>query len=121
MKERYYMTLEEYDHMYKVYQYVYSAPPNSSERERRLEEISSADNEKLWDFYSGLCSGRIKRPEPNKESEVNGMNKEKKIASYEDFKKALTRTGSYKMLCEFKRSNPELYKHYIEKLEAERR
>lgn len=48
------------------------------------------------------------------------MNKEKKITSYEDFKKALVRTGTYNMLCEFKRSNPEMYKHYTEKLEAEK-
>lgn len=115
------MNLAEYEHMYKIYQYVYSVPPNSPERERRLEEISPADNEKLWDFYSGLCSGRIKRPKPNKESEVKTtMNKEKKITSYEDFKKALVRTGTYNMLCEFKRSNPEMYKHYTEKLEAEK-
>lgn len=116
------MNLAEYEHMKKVHDYVFSTPPNSPERERRLAEIDKEDDEKLWDFHSGLLSGRIKKPEAiNKESEVNGMNKEKKIASYEDFKKALTRTGSYKTLCEFKRNNPETYKRYLEKMETERR
>ena len=69
------MTLAQYDHMKKVCDYVFSAPPNTPEREKRLAEISKEDDEKLWDFYSGLCSGRIKRPETkNKESEENSMN-----------------------------------------------
>lgn len=115
------MNLAEYEHMMEIYTYVFSTPPNSPERDKRLEEISKEDNDKLWDFYSGLCSGRIKKPEAtNKESEVNTMNKEKKIESYEDFRKALVRTGTYSMLCEFKRSNPKMYKYYTEKLEAEK-
>lgn len=116
------MDLAEYEHMMEVYSYVYSAAPNTPEREKRLAEIDEKDNEKLWDFYSGLLSGRIKKPEAtNIEREVNGMNEKKKqIKSYEDYKKALTRAGSYKVLCEFKQSNPELYKHYSEKWEAER-
>lgn len=116
------MTLEEYEHMKKAHDYVFSTPPNSPERERRLAEISKEDDERLWDFHCGLLSGRIKKPEAtNKEREVNVMGEKKTIKSYEDYKKALTRTGSYKMLCEFKQNNPELYKHYSEKLEAERR
>lgn len=114
------MNLTEYEHMKKVYNYVFSVPPGA-ERNKRLAEISEKDSDQLWDFYSGLCSGRIKKPETiNKEREVCTMNDKKTIASYEDFKKALTRSGSYKTLCEFKRSNPETYKRYLEKMEAER-
>lgn len=116
------MTLEEYEHMKKVHDYVFSTPPNSPERDRRLAEISKEDDERLWDFHCGLLSGRIKKPEAtNKESEVNAMGEKKTIKSYEDYKKALTRAGSYKMLCEFKQQYPELYKHYFERMEAERR
>lgn len=120
------MTQAEYERMKRIHDYVWSTEPNSPERTKRLEEIQKnypEEDSKLWDFHSGLLSGRIKKPEAtNKESEVKTtMNKEKKIASYEDFKKALTRTGSYKTLCEFKRSNPETYKRYLEKMETERR
>lgn len=118
------MDLAEFERMKRIHDYVWSTEPNSPERTKRLEEIQKKypeEDSKLWDFHSGLLSGRIKKPETtNKEREVNGMNKEKRIASYEDFKKALTRTGSYKTLCEFKRNNPETYKRYLEKMEAEK-
>lgn len=119
------MTLEEYEHMYEVYRYVYSAPPNTPERERRLAEISREDDEKLWDFYSGLCSGRIKRPEEtSQEREENNMNiydgKVERIQSYADFKRALTKTSSYKSLCALKNSNPQKYEDYQKRLEAEK-
>lgn len=116
------MDSREFEHMKRIRDYVFSTPRNSPERERRLAEISEEDSAKLYDFDIGLLSGRIKRPEnQNNESEESGMNKEKKtITNYEDFKKALLRSASYRTLCEFKQSNPELYKKYIEKWEAER-
>ena len=119
------MTAKEYDHMKKVYDYVFSAPPNTPEREKRLAEISKEDDEKLWDFHCGLLSGRIKRPEPeNKESEENAMNiytgKTRKIESYEDYKKALLRTGSYQSLLALKQSNPTRYESYQQRLEKEK-
>lgn len=118
------MDLAEFERMKRIHDYVWSTEPNSLERTKRLEEIQKnypEEDSKLWDFHSGLLSGRIKKPEAiNKESEVNGMNKEKKITNFEDFKKALVRTGTYNMLCEFKRNHPEMYKHYTEKLEAEK-
>lgn len=111
--------------MKKVYDYVFSAPPNSHERDKRLAQISEKDSDKLWDFYSGLCSGRIKRPEePKKESEANSMNvhdgKIKKIENFEDYKRALVRTGSYQSLLELKRSDPARYERYQERLEREK-
>ncbi|MBD5495427.1 MAG: hypothetical protein HDR12_13970 [Lachnospiraceae bacterium] len=115
------MTLAEYEHMKKVCDYVFSAPPNSAERERRLAQISEKDNERLWDFYSGLCSGRIKRPESQtKKSEVCDMEQKKKIENYEDFKKALTKSSCYQTLVELKQSSPDRYKYYQERLEKEK-
>lgn len=119
------MTAKEFDHMMEVCNYVFSAPPNSTERDRRLEKISEKDSNKLWDFYSGLCSGRIKRQEePKKESEDSRMNinngKPKKIENFEDFKKALVRTGTYQSLLELKKNNPDRYKMYQERLEREK-
>lgn len=104
---------------------MFSTPPNSAEREQRLAEISKEDDEKLWDFYSGLCSGRIKRPETkNKESEESRMNinngKPKKIENYEDFKKALTKSGYYQTLVELKRSDPARYERYQKRMEREK-
>lgn len=92
------MNQAEYERMVKIYNYVYSTLPNTPEREKRLAEIGEEDSSKLWDFYCGICSGRIKEPERTN-SEVNTMG-EKKIASYEDFIKAL-RYGENNMLCKF--------------------
>ena len=115
------MTLAEFDHMKKVHDFVFSSPPNSSERERRLAAISKEDDEKLWDFHSGLCSGRIKKPESKtKKSEVCDMEQKKKIENYEDFKKALTRSGYYQTLVELKRSNLARYELYQQRLEKEK-
>lgn len=113
------MDSREYAHMEKVYNYVFSVPPGA-ERNKRLSEISEEDNAKLYDFDMGLRSGRIKRPEnQSKESEEGGMNKEKEITSYADFKAALCRTSNYHRLVEFKRNFPEIYKSYMERMERE--
>lgn len=109
------MNQAEYERMVKIYNYVYSAPPNTKEREKRLAEIGEETSSKLWDFYCGICSGRIKQLE-HTNSEVDTMG-EKKIASYEDFIKAL-RCGESNMLCKFRRNNPERYTYYAEQMEA---
>lgn len=109
------MNQAEYERMVKIYNYVYSTLPNTPEREKRLAEIGEEDSSKLWDFYCGICSGRIKEPERTN-SEVNTMG-EKKIASYEDFIKAL-RYGENNMLFKFRRNNPERYAYYVEQMGA---
>lgn len=121
------MTQKEYDRMAKIYNYVYSTPANSPERAARLAELSEKDSAALYDFDMGLMSGRIKRPETkNKESEDNKMKpniytgKKEKIENYEDFKKALTRNGTYQTLLELKQSNPGIYQYYVERLEKEK-
>lgn len=106
--------------LFDKYRVDYSVPPGA-ERDKRLAELSPEDNSKLYDFDMGLMSGRIRKPEnQTKKSEVNTMNKEIEIKSYEDFKKALTKTGTYNALCEFKRNNPNLYEHYQQRLEKEK-
>ena len=109
------MNQAEYERMVKIYNYVYSTFPNTPEREKRLAEIGEEDSSKLWDFYCGICSGRIKEPE-HTNGEVNTMD-EKKITSYEDFLKAL-RCRESNVLCKFRRNNPEKYAYYAEQMEA---
>lgn len=109
------MTQAEYERMIKIYNYVYSTPPNTAEREKRLAEIGEEDSSKLWDFYCGICSGQIKEPEST--NSVGNVMSEKKITNYGDFLKALrcTRTNA---LFEFRRNNPKKYAHYVEQLES---
>lgn len=109
------MNQTEHNRMAKIFNYVYSTPPNTPEREKRLAEIGEEDSSKLWDFYCGICSGRIKEPERTN-SEVNTMG-EKRIANYEDFLTA-SRNGRYDLLYKFKRSNPEAYACYAEQMGA---
>ena len=82
------MNQAEYERMVKIYNYVYSAPPNTKEREKRLAEIGEEDSSELQDFYCGICSGRIKEPEyTNKEHAVSNISQ--KIEGYEDFFKGI--------------------------------
>lgn len=114
------MDLAEYEHMEKVYNYVFSVPPGA-ERDKRLAEISERDSDKLWDFYSGLLSGRIKKPEIiSEESEESSMNNEKRIKSYQEFVQAWGKTSHYHQLAEFHRSFPEVYEAYKQRMEKER-
>lgn len=111
------MTLEEYERMKKVHDYVFSTPPNSPERDRWLAEISKEDNEKLWDFYSGLCSGRIKKPEnTNKECEVNTM-------TYDEWKiLSISNSGAkQRHVIDFERQNPMTAKDYKKRLDEEKK
>lgn len=113
------MNLTEYEHMEKVYNYVFSVPPGA-ERDKRLAEISKEDNAKLYDFDMGLRSGRIKKPEnQSKESEERDM-ETKKISSYADFKAAWSRTSNYHRLAAFHRDFPEVYEDYMERMEREK-
>lgn len=111
------MTLEEYEHMMEVYNYVCSVPPNTPERERRLAEISKEDNEKLWGFYIGLCSGQIKKSETtNKEREVN-------IMTYDEWK-ILSRSNHWakkKRVAGFEYENPITTRDYKKRLEEEKK
>lgn len=112
------MNQTEYNRMAKIFNYVYSTPPNTVEREKRLAEIGEEDASELWDFYLGICSGRIKAPEvAGKEREMSIASGRERIANYEDFLTA-SRNGRYDLLCEFKRSNPETYACYAEQMGA---
>lgn len=110
------MNQTEYERMAKIFNYVFSAAPNTQEREKRLAEIGEEDSNKLWDFYCGICSGRIKEPEyTNEEHEANNISRE--IKSYEDFLRAL-RCSNASVLFKLRRSNPETYAHYVDQLET---
>lgn len=61
----------DYKRMAKLHDYVYSTPPNSSERERRLNELSEADQAALYDYAVGILSGRIRKSDY--EQEDNSM------------------------------------------------
>lgn len=52
------MNQAEYERMVKIYNYVYSAPPNTKEREKRLAEIGEEISSKLWDFYCGIWTNK---------------------------------------------------------------
>ncbi len=110
------MGSEEYKRLYQLYLYVFSTPPDSEEREKRLAEISDEDSEKLWDFYSGLCSGRIKPENINKESEESSM-------TYQQWR-AATKSNSWQnrgKLSDFERENPTTAQAYKKRLEAEKK
>lgn len=111
------MNQAEYEHMMKVYSYISSSPPNSPEREKRLAEIGEEDSSKLWDFYVGLCSGRIKKPETiNKESEAGNM-------TYQEWKVVATRNfwRNQGEISNFERQNPTMAREYKKRLENERK
>ena len=111
------MNQAEYEHMMKVYSYISSSPPNSPQREKRLAEIGEEDSSKLWDFYVGLCSGRIKKPETiNKESEAGNM-------TYQEWKVVATRNfwRNQGEISNFERQNPTMAREYKKRLENERK
>lgn len=114
------MTSQEYERMEKIYNYVYSAPPGSPEREARQAELNMDDRAALWDYYSGLCSGRIKRPEiKNKESkELGGL-----TMNYQQWK-ALSKSSAVKnqiAVSKFERQNPMTASEYKKRLEDEKK
>lgn len=88
---------------------------NQTEYER-MAKIGEEDSNKLWDFYCGICSGRIKEPECTIK-ELVASNMSQKIEGYEDFFRAL-RCSNINELFKLRRSNPETYAHYVEQLET---
>lgn len=111
------MDSREFEHMEKIYNYVYSVPPDSEERKKRLAEISDEDSGKLWDFHSGLLSGRIKKLEvTNKEREANNM-------TYQQWR-AATKSNLRQnrgKLSDFERENPATVQTYKRRLEEEKK
>lgn len=70
----------DYARIAKIHDEIFSTPPNSKERMEKLEKLSEADRERLFDFDMGLYSGRTKKPK-NYEQEENGT------MTYEQFVK----------------------------------
>lgn len=107
------------DRMAKIYNHVFSTPRNSPERTARLEALSEADQEALYDYDMGIRSGRIKEVEVKEE-----MAKER---NYEWYKKMMEsdESGTMQKVSQFAFECPALYAQYREKrqqeLEQERR
>ncbi|MCM1220011.1 MAG: hypothetical protein NC548_36530 [Lachnospiraceae bacterium] len=99
----------------RIYNHVFSTPRNSPERTARLEALSEADQEALFDYSNGILSGRIKQ---NK-VEVEEMSKER---NYEWYKKMMERTDGESMreVSQFAFDCPALYAQCRERYQAER-
>lgn len=105
----------DYARIAKIHDEIFSTPPNSKERMEKLEKLSEADRERLFDFDMGLYSGRTKKPK-NYEQEENGT------MTYEQFvkKSESDEKGVMQELSQFAMKSPELYQRYREKWQAER-
>lgn len=108
---------EDYFHMSAVSDYVFATLPGSPERDRRLGEISEADRNKLWDFYCGKLSGRIK--EPKTQQQTGGKNN----MTYEQFRKLSKSSASADAMkiINFERQYPSAAAGFKRKMEADQR
>ena len=98
------------ERMGQLYDYVYSTPMDSPEREKRLAELSDTDQAELYDFAVGLLSGRISRPESEGKDDMN-------ILSYQEWKhiqqQAQARQkGAGNTLWEFESKYPAIASEY---------
>lgn len=99
----------------RIYNHVFSTPRNSPERTARLEALSEADREALYDYDMGIRSGRIKKTEV-KEIMADGTK------SYEWYKRKMEseKSGTMQEVSQFAMQCPELYKRYREQYQAEK-
>jgi len=96
----------------RLYERVYSKPPNSKEREAELAKLSDEDNAALYDYSVGLLSGRIKK------TEVEEMAKQR---NYEWYKKMMdsSESGAMRAVSQFSFDCPALYAEYRNRYKAE--
>lgn len=105
----------DYSRMAKIYNYVYSTPPNSMEREQRLNELNDADQAALYDYAVGILSGRIIK-KSDYEQEENNM-----LLTFQEWKK-IENSGSLKAMnkvMDFKAQYPLIASEYQQRKEAE--
>lgn len=105
----------DYRRIAKIYNYVFSTPRNSPERTTRLEVLSEADREALFDYSNGILSGRIKQNKTEVEEMADGTK------TYEWYKKKreFNENGDMRELSKFCFDNPGLYDEYRNRYEAE--
>lgn len=101
--------------MTKLHNEVFNTPPNSKERANKLEKLSEADRESLFDFDMGLYSGRTKKTNINEQEENKTM-------TYETFKRKSDsgERGTLRELSKFAMESPELYQQYRERYQQEK-
>lgn len=97
----------------RIYNYVFSTPRNSPERTARLEALSEADQEALYDYDMGIRSGRIKKAEV-----IEEMAKER---NYEWYKAKMNSeaSGTMQEVSQFAFDCPALYTEYRNRYKAE--
>ena len=110
----------DFDRMGRLYDYVYSTPMDSPERERRIEELSDTDQAELYDYAVGILSGRISRTESKEDKKMD-------IMSYEEWKKLNRRVqarerGAGTEMMNFELAHPSTVQRYMrQSLEDEKR
>lgn len=102
-----------YNHMARLHEYVYSTLPNSTERERRLNELSEADQAALYDYSVGLLSGRIKKSDYEQEAD--------NMLTFQEWKKIENSKSLKDMnkVIDFKTQYPLIASEYQQRNEAE--
>lgn len=97
----------------RLYDKTFNNPPHSPERMQALEKLSEADRESLYDYDMGIRSGRIQKPNYEKENEA---------MTYEEFKKLSDSNASGTMLelSQFAKRSPELYRQHRERYQEEK-
>lgn len=116
--EKYYQySDEDYFHMSAISDYVFATIPSSPERDRRLSEISEGDRDKLWDFYCGKLSGRIK--EPKTKQYLGGTN----TMTFEQYKQisGSNALGDMQKTMLFEQQYPSAAASFKRKIEADRK
>ena len=96
------------ERMGRLYCYVYSTKQDTPEREQRIAELSDKDQAELFDYVSGLLSGRISR------SESEGK---KMVMSYQEWKHTQQQAqarqrGAGNTLWEFESKYPAIVSEY---------
>lgn len=107
-----------YGRVKKIYNYVYSAPADSSERMSRLSGLNDSDSQELFDFVVGLRDGRIK------ESDIDeNWEGDKQIMTYKEWK-ALNKSkwqADIQRIMDFETTYPLDATEYKKRLSEEKR
>lgn len=108
----------DYERMARLHSYVYSAPADSAERERRLNELNDADQAALYDYAVGLLSGRIK---PEQQYEYHQEEKGSENMTYKKWKEVNKSNDLRDMnvAIDFRVQHPALENEYKQRQKAE--
>ena len=110
----------DYSRMARLHDYVYSTPANSSEREKRLNELSDADQEQLYDYKVGLLSGRIKPEQHNEYQQEQKGNEEMTFKQWKEVNRKNT-IEAMNAAVDFKVNHPDIESRYRQRQQEEER